>query len=56
VRVRGRDVTRRAVVTPYHLLLPRGLVPPGRSVIRLGLADRAGNDRAVRWKVDQPGR
>lgn len=56
VRVGGRDVTGLAVVTPFQLLLPRGLVPPGRPVIRLALADRAGNGRAVRWRVDRPGR
>lgn len=56
VQVAGRDVTGRAVVTPNQLLLPRGLVPPGRPMIRLSLADRAGNGRSVRWRVDQPGR
>lgn len=56
VRVGGRDLTARAIVTPHQLLLPRGLVPPGRPVIRLALADRAGNERAVRWRVDRPGR
>lgn len=56
VRVGGRDLTARAVVTPSHLLLPRGLVPPGRPVIHLSLADRAGNGRAVRWRLDRAGR
>ena len=55
LRVGGRDVTRKAVVTPHQLLLPRGLVPPGRPLIRLALSDRAGNERAVRWRVDRPG-
>ena len=56
VRVGGRDLTGRAVVTPYQLLLPRGLVPPGRPLVRLALADRAGNGSAVRWRVARPGR
>ena len=34
----------------------RGLVPPGRTTIRLALADRAGNGRAVRWRIVSRGR
>lgn len=54
LRVGGRDLTSRAVVTASTLRLPRAAVPPGRPTIRLVLADRAGNGRAVRWRIVAP--
>ncbi len=56
IRVGGRDLTRRAKVTPQLLKIPRKLVPAGRKTVRLAFSDRAGNSRAVRWSIVAPGR
>ncbi len=55
LRVGGRDVTRRALVTPFALRLPSSDVRPGAAV-RLALRDRAGNARAVGWTLAGDGR
>jgi hypothetical protein len=54
LRVAGRDVTSRAVVTAAGLRLPGSLVPRGRPTASLVLADRAGNGRAIRWRLIAP--
>jgi len=56
LRVGGRDLTGRAVVTAHRISLSRRLVPRGSPVVRLVLTDRAGNARAVRWRILVPGR
>jgi hypothetical protein len=53
--VGGRDVTRRALVTPFALRLPAADVIPGAAV-RLALKDRAGNASAVAWRLAGSGR
>ncbi|HEX2507413.1 MAG TPA: prenyltransferase/squalene oxidase repeat-containing protein [Miltoncostaeaceae bacterium] len=50
LRVGGRDVTRRALVTPFALRLPPSEVRAGAAV-RLALRDRAGNARTVGWRL-----
>lgn len=47
----GRDVTDRALVTPFGLQLPAAVLGrlPARVVLRL--VDRAGNARVVRWVI-----
>ena len=55
LRVGGRDVTRRALVTPFALRLPASDVRPGAAV-RLALRDRAGNASAVGWTLAGDGR
>jgi hypothetical protein len=55
LRVGGRDVTRRALVTPFALRLPAADVIPGAAV-RLALKDRAGNASAVAWRLAGSGR
>ncbi len=51
----GRDVTRRALVTPFALRLPPSEVRPGAPV-RLALRDRAGNAGAAGWRLAGRGR
>jgi hypothetical protein len=53
--VGGRDVTRRALVTPFALRLPAREVRPGAAV-RLALRDRAGNASAAAWRLAGDGR
>ncbi len=48
--VAGRDVTRRALVTPFALRLPAADLVPG-AVVRLALQDRAGNASATGWRL-----
>jgi hypothetical protein len=55
LQVGGRDVTRRALVTPFALRLPAADVIPGAAV-RLALKDRAGNASAVAWRLAGSGR
>ena len=50
LRVGGRDVTRRALVTSFALRLPPSEVRAGAAV-RLALRDRAGNARTVGWRL-----
>ena len=52
----GRDVTDRALVTPFALQYPGDAVPAGRVTVRLTLADRAGHATASRWRIRGPGR
>jgi hypothetical protein len=49
--VDGRDVTARALVTPFALQYPGEAVPPGAVTVRLALADRAGNALAASWRI-----
>jgi hypothetical protein len=51
IRVRGRDRTALATVSPFGLQLPASAVPRGRAMIEVTVADRAGNRRTVRWSV-----
>ena len=56
LRVGGRDVTRRALVTPFALRLPESAVPKGPAMVSLSLQDRAGNASAVAWRLSGEGR
>jgi hypothetical protein len=54
--VGGRDVTERALVTPFALQYPGDAVPARRVTVRLALADRAGNATASSWRIRGAGR
>jgi hypothetical protein len=56
LRVEGRDLTGRALLTPSAISVPPGAIPPGPARVRLSLVDRAGNATTWRWRVVAPGR
>ena len=56
LRVGGRDVTARALVTAFALRLPSSAVPARAAPVSLSLEDRAGNASAISWRLPGPGR
>jgi hypothetical protein len=47
----GRDVTGRALVTPFALQYPGAGVPARRVTVRLTLGDRAGHEMTTSWQI-----
>jgi hypothetical protein len=47
----GRDVTGRALVTPFALQYPAAGVPARRVTVRLTLGDRAGHEISTSWLI-----
>lgn len=52
ITVHGVDVTKSAVIAAQGLSYQAANLPPGASVVRIEIADRAGNNAVAEWKLN----
>jgi hypothetical protein len=51
ISVNGRDITRRARVTPFTLQVRPSVLPAGPLTVSLRVRDRAGHATTSQWSV-----